>query len=158
MKKFFSIVGAVLKLAFYVALLVGCISLMKTIIEFRSGVDDDIPTEEATSIVETDLTVTFDEIYKEYKSNELRADDSYKGNRYRITAEIKGMETGGLSNMTGGATLTMEIRVDNTIVYFIAEFEKDQEDALKHVSVGDTITFDGTCLSAGNWKNCEIVK
>ena len=51
----------------------------------------------------------------------------------------------------------MEIQVDNTIVFFYAEFEKDQEDALKKVSVGDTITFEGKCLDAGNWSDCELI-
>lgn len=103
------------------------------------------------------LSVTFDEIYYAYEQNELRADDIYKNNRYRITAKINGMTTGGILNLTGGATLTMETRIDNTIVFFYAEFERDQEEALKTVNVGDTITFDGTCISAGNWEDCELI-
>lgn len=104
-----------------------------------------------------DESVTFDEIYRAYKENELRADDVYQYNRYRITAKINGMETGGLLNLTGGATLTMEKQVDSTIVYFIAEFEKDQEESLKTISVGDTITFEGECLSVGTWEDCELI-
>ena len=106
---------------------------------------------------EVDTSVSFEEIYHEYKQNELRADDTYQGNRYRITAEINGMETGGLLNLTGGAVLTMQIQVDNTIVFFYAEFEKDQEEALKSVNVGDTITFEGKCLSAGSWTDCVLI-
>ena len=102
-------------------------------------------------------SATFEDIYTAYKKNELAADDLYKNNRYRITATINGIETGGLFNLTGGATLTMEKRVGSTIVFFYAEFEKDQEDALKKVAVGDSITFEGTCLSAGNWIDCEII-
>lgn len=101
--------------------------------------------------------VGFDEIYRAYKENELRADDTYKNNRYRITAKINGMSTGGLFNLTGGATLTMEKRVGKTIVFFYAEFEKEQEDNLKQVNVGDTITFEGECLSSGSWVDCEII-
>lgn len=112
---------------------------------------------QAEELAPTDTSVSFDTIYYEYKNNELRAKDTYSDNRYRITAVINGMETGGLFNLTGGATLTMERQVDNTIVYFYAEFEKDQEDALKNVNVGDTITFDGTCLSAGNWADCKLI-
>lgn len=104
-----------------------------------------------------DENVTFDEIYRAYKENELRADDIYQYNRYRITAKVNGMETGGLLNLTGGATLTMEKQVDSTIVFFVAEFEKDQEEALKTISVGDTITFEGECLSAGTWDDCELI-
>lgn len=121
------------------------------------------PPTETTEPPETTTTpvapeIAFDEIYKAYKSNELVADDLYGGNRYRITATIRGIEAGGLLNLTGGAVLTMEVRVDNTIVFFLAEFEKDQEEALKKVAVGDTITFEGTCLSAGNWDDCEIME
>ena len=101
--------------------------------------------------------VTFDEIYREYKSNELRADDKYKNNRYEITATINEMATGGLLNWSGGATLTMETTVDNTIVFFYASFEKEQEEALKSIDVGDEITFEGECLSAGTWIECELI-
>lgn len=99
----------------------------------------------------------FEEIYQAYKDNELVADDLYKGRRYEVTATINGMETGGLMNMTGGATLTMEKKIGNTIVVFLAEFERDQEEALKNIKVGDEITFEGTCYSAGSWSDCELV-
>lgn len=68
------------------------------------------------------------------------------------------METDGLLNWSGGATLTMETRVGNTIVFFYAEFEKEQEEALKDVNVGDEITFEGECLSAGTWVECELIE
>ena len=102
-------------------------------------------------------TATFDEIYRAYKDNELVADDMYKHNRYQITAKIEGMTNDGLFNLTGGATLTLETKVDNTIVFFYAEFEKEQEENLKTVKVGDTITFEGKCHDAGNWSECELV-
>lgn len=113
--------------------------------------------EAEVSTPSVDQSVTFDEIYRAYKENELRADDVYQNNRYRITAKINGIETGGLFNLTGGATLTMEKQVDSTIVFFSAEFEKEQEEALKTINVGDTITFEGECLSAGTWVDCELV-
>lgn len=102
-------------------------------------------------------TATFDEIYHAYKENELVADDLYQYNRYRVTAKINGMTNDGLLNLTGGATLTMEKQVGNTIVFFYAEFEKEQEENLKTVKVGDTITFEGKCLNAGNWSECELI-
>ena len=102
-------------------------------------------------------TATFDEIYYAYKENELVADDLYQYNRYRVTAKINGMTNDGLFNMTGGAMLTMETKVDDTIVFFYAEFEKEQEENLKSVKVGDTITFEGKCLSAGSWSECELI-
>ena len=71
--------------------------------------------------------------------------------------EIYEMATGGLLNWSGGATLTMETTVDNTIVFFYASFEKEQEEALKSIDVGDEITFEGECLSAGTWIECELI-
>lgn len=119
------------------------------------------PEPKTEEVVEEEKTyiegVDFDEIYRAYEQNELRADDAYKGNRYRITAKINGMSTDGLFNLTGGATLTMEKRVDNTIVFFYAEFEREQEDNLRQINVGDTITFEGECLSSGSWVDCEII-
>ena len=123
----------------------------KAQIETNKNAESDV----SSSVI--DESVTFDEIYRAYKENELKADDVYQYNRYRITAKVNGMETGGLLNLTGGATLTMEKQVDSTIVYFIAEFEKDQEESLKTISVGDTITFEGECLSAGTWEDCELI-
>lgn len=115
------------------------------------------PETQSTEPSETvDLSVTYDDIYLAYKENELVANDTYRYNRYRITAKINGMATGGLLNLTGGATLTMEKRVGNTIVFFYAEFEKEQEEALKQVKVGDTITFDGKCVGKGGFVDCEI--
>ena len=102
-----------------------------------------------------DSSVTFAEIYREFKRNELNAKDLYNGNRYMITAKVNGMATGGLLNLTGGATLTMELQVDNTVVFFTAEFEKEQEENLKQISVGDTITFIGTCYG-GSFTDCEL--
>lgn len=130
------------------------------------GQDDD-PTGDSDSKIEVTPTpepltnevgtATFDEIYRAYKDNELVADDMYKHNRYQITAKIDGMTNDGLFNLTGGATLTLETKVDNTIVVFYAEFEKEQEENLKTVKVGDTITFIGECLSAGSWSDCEMI-
>ena len=104
-----------------------------------------------------DLSVDYEDIYTAYKENELRADDTYKNNRYQISAKVNGMSTDGLFNQTGGATLTMETSVGSTIVFFTAEFEKEQEEALKTINVGDTITFQGECLSAGTWVDCELI-
>ncbi len=129
-----------------VCLILFCIDI--TVDPYKNGYE---PPEEEIG------TASFSEIYYAYKENELVADEKYKNNRYRVTAIINGMTNDGLFNLTGGATLTMETQVDNTIVIFYAEFEKEQEEALKTVKVGDTITFEGECLSAGSWVECELI-
>lgn len=126
--------------------------------KLKSTVKPTEPEKKSTEPSETlDLSVTYDDIYLAYKENELVANDLYRYNRYRITAKINGMATGGLLNLTGGATLTMETRVGNTIVFFYAEFEKEQEEALKQVKVGDTITFEGECLGRSGFDDCALV-
>lgn len=131
-----------------------CVAILMSPSMESSSVESEPQTSEETSAVGT---ATFDEIYHAYKENELVADDLYQYNRYRVTAKINGMTNDGLFNLTGGATLTLETKVDNTIVFFYAEFEKEQEENLKTVKVGDTITFEGKCLDAGNWSECELV-
>lgn len=131
-----------------------CVAILMLPPMESSSAESEPQTSEETSAVGT---ATFDEIYQAYKENELVADDLYQYNRYRVTAKINGMTNDGLFNLTGGATLTLEAKVDNTIVFFYAEFEKEQEENLKTVKVGDTITFEGKCLDAGNWSECELV-
>lgn len=131
-----------------------CVSILMLPPMESSPAGSEPQTSEETSAVGT---ATFDEIYHAYKENELVADDLYQYNRYRVTAKINGMTNDGLFNLTGGATLTLETKVNNTIVFFYAEFEKEQEENLKTVKVGDTITFEGKCLDAGNWSECELV-
>lgn len=131
-----------------------CVAILMSPSMESSPSESEPQTSEVSSAVGT---ATFDEIYHAYKENELVADDLYQYNRYRVTAKINGMTNDGLFNLTGGATLTLETKVDNTIVFFYAEFEKGQEENLKTVKVGDTITFEGKCLDAGNWSECELV-
>lgn len=131
-----------------------CAVILASSLMNSSSAESEPQTVEETSEVGT---ATFDEIYYAYKENELAADDLYQYNRYRVTAKINGMTNDGLFNMTGGAMLTMETKVDNTIVFFYAEFEKEQEENLKSVKVGDTITFEGKCLDSGNWTECEMI-
>ena len=141
--------GIIISIAVFICAFVLVSALMNP-----SSSESETQTAEETSEVGT---ATFDEIYYAYKENELVADDLYQYNRYRVTAKINGMTNDGLFNMTGGAMLTLETKVDNTIVFFYAEFEKEQEENLKSVKVGDTITFEGKCLDAGNWKECELI-
>lgn len=111
----------------------------------------DVPTMETVS------SVSFSELYHAYKENEIVADDIYKGNRYQVTGEIVGISNDGLLNIGGGATLTVNVELDEAIVVLIATFEKGQIESLKSVKVGDTITFAGKCLSYGSWSECELI-
>lgn len=98
----------------------------------------------------------FDKYYRTYSKNELKAEKEYGGKKYLVTAKINGLESGGLMNLTGGATLTMERQVDNTVVFFTAEFESEEEDYLVNLSEGDTVLFGGTLY--GNFSDCKLFK
>ena len=163
MKKVLKVFGLILKLVGLVAMLAGCIFLIKMGLELLPNNGNIFTKLGLSSFVgsdakETDLNVTYDEIYNSYKSNELQADDLYSGNRYRITATVKDIESDGLFNLTGGATLNLRVEVGDAVAVLIAEFEKNQEEALKKVAVGDTVVFEGTCVSAGAWTDCKIVE
>lgn len=110
-----------------------------------------VPPEEEVS------AVSFSELYRAYKENEIVADEEYKGNRYLVTGEIAGISNDGLLNLGGGATLTINVELGEVIVVLIATFDKDQIESLKSVKVGDTITFAGKCLSYGSWSDCELI-
>lgn len=156
MKKFLLIAEVVLKLACIVAGVICCILVIKLV----SGMPGDtiVPWYSKTDDVVVDTSVAYEEIYNAYESNELVADELYKGNRYRITATVHRINTDGIFNMTGGATINMKVEVGDKVVSIIGEFEKDQEEALKLIVVGDTITFEGECGSAKAWIECEIVE
>lgn len=113
--------------------------------------------ESETSVTEEIGTASFDEIYHAYKENEIVADEAYKGNRYQVTGKIAGISNDGLLNLGGGATLTLNVDLDNVIVVLIASFDETQIESLKSVKVGDTTTFIGKCLSYGSWSDCELV-
>lgn len=113
-------------------------------------------TEETSNITIVDKEVTFDEIYTAFEENEINAQDKYNGNRYIITAEINGMKTGGVLGLEENiTTLTMETKVNNTVVFFLARFDESQRESLKSVKVGDTITFVGKC-NDGTFSECEL--
>ena len=110
-------------------------------VQSKAQIETNKTTESDESSAVVDESVTFDEIYRAYKENELRADDVYQYNRYRITAKVNGMETGGLLNMTSGGKYNMEKKGDSKDGFLLAGFEKKQENRLKTISVGVEKTF-----------------
>lgn len=55
----------------------------------------------------------------------MRADAKYKNNCYKITAKINGMTKDGILDFSVNTTVTLESKVNNTIVLFYATFGKD---------------------------------
>ncbi len=100
----------------------------------------------------------FAECYYAYQENELKADDTYKGNKYSLTVKVRDIQDtdGSLLYWDDEVIVEFEVRVDNTIAVGQALFEKEQRDSLKEISIGDTITFVGECQSIGAWIDCKL--
>ncbi len=115
------------------------------------------PTETPKS---ANSSVTFEQIYKDYKDNEYRADDKYAGNRYRITATVSNIGGGVLDkllNWDDDIFVAFEVRVGRTIALFKGQFPQSQLEAIKKISNGDKVTFEGECRSWGTWYDCKLV-
>lgn len=114
------------------------------------------PKKSSSSSSEQAVTaIDFNAVYKEYKSNEVRAEETYGNKRYRVTGTVNGLTDSGLANLFGGTTVTLVRQVGNTTVYFFASFSKDQKDAIMKINTGDEITFVGE-YSKMSFYSCEL--
>lgn len=114
------------------------------------------PKKSSSSASEQTVTaIDFNAVYKEYKSNEVRAEETYGNKRYRVTGTVNALTDGGLANLFGGTTVTLVRQVGNTTVYFFASFSKDQKDAIMKINTGDEITFVGE-YSKMSFYSCEL--
>lgn len=144
MKKFLKVLAIVLcSIAGILLLVIGIVVMTQGL-----GGNDDKNVED----------LNFAECYSAYKENELRADETYKGNRYRLTAKVRNIQStdSSLLYWDDEIIVQFEIMVDDTHVVGEALFEKDQAESLKEINIGDTITFVGECRSAGAWIECEL--
>ncbi|MDL2302054.1 hypothetical protein LJC58_06850 [Lachnospiraceae bacterium OttesenSCG-928-D06] len=112
------------------------------------------PVKDIPKYIESAEEIDYVEIYNELERNEVSAKDLYNDNKYRVTATIDSISTGGLFDPKGGATITMKVDSEESI-YFIAEFGNHQPEALKEISTGDTITFAGTYKDR-NFYDCYL--
>lgn len=109
----------------------------------------------SSSSAKSVTTLDFDAVYKEYNSNEVRAEETYGDKRYRVTGTVNGLTDSGLGNLFGSTTVTLVRQVGNTTVYFFASFSKDQKDAIMKINTGDEITFVGE-YSKMSFYSCEL--
>lgn len=85
--------------------------------------------------------IDLDELYDDYLENEIRATETYVGNRYKITGRV--IEIRGNWICLEVKTNHPRVRVGSHIVtaYF---FGKEREKIVKDISNGDFITVEGT--------------
>lgn len=100
----------------------------------------------------------FAEMVSEYLANEIRAKETYKDNRYKIVAEVTGIEQAGLREGYFGYNVDMVIHLDDEDFSICANFQSDLKDEVMKLNIGDTLTFTGKCVAPELWHNCTIVK
>lgn len=101
----------------------------------------------------------FKEIRKAYKTNELSANDKYKGNTYTLYGQISAIKEDGFMNaFLDKIGVTITYRDNNSIVYTFCDFNSSERDKLTKYNTGDYILFSGTCSSYGNWYNCKVIQ
>ena len=98
-------------------------------------------------------------IRKAYKNNSLNADDTYKGNRYVLYAELVSIdESGFLDKLFNDIEVLVIYKDGNTISNAWCDFNDTERDKLKKYKKGDYILFSGECFNSGNYSNCEIIE
>lgn len=101
----------------------------------------------------------FKEIRKAYKTNELSANDKYKGNTYTLYGQISAIKEDGFMNaFLDKIGVTITYRDNNSIVYTFCDFNSSERDKLTKYNTGDYILFSGTCSSYGNWYDCKVLE
>lgn len=119
--------------------------------------------------------VSIAEVKTGYDKNTLSADDLYKGNRYRFTGTLYSIDDTDYWDLYSSDGLFADIVMDElteetiTCCVIVTEGENNyflwcifssetQRDALTQVAVGDTVTFEGTCVDWGNWHDCVLIE
>lgn len=100
----------------------------------------------------------FAEMLSEYRTNEIRAKETYKDNRYEISAEVTDIEQAGLREGYSGYNVDMVVHLADEDFSICANFQSDLKDEVMELNIGDTLTFTGKCVAPELWYNCTIVK
>ena len=103
------------------------------------------------------ITTQFLEIYNAFKSNELVANDKYKGNRYTMIGNFETVEEDGLFNtLFKEIGVTVIVKVNDKTYNLWCKFNESEREKLKKYSKGDIIKFTGECISWGSWTDCKV--
>ncbi len=115
------------------------------------------PIKNSELVSQSAQELDFSEMVSEYRTNEIRAKDTYHDNRYKITAEVVGIEQAGLREGYSGYNVEMIIVLDDEEFDLCANFQSDLKDEVMELSIGDILTFTGKCVAPELWYNCTIV-
>ncbi len=84
----------------------------------------------------TGITISAEDLYKAYESNEAEADKLYQGKIVIVTGKV------GVIDATIPVVLLMDARKKPNI---LCDFARDQKDAVSKLEFGQTVTVKGKC-------------
>lgn len=116
------------------------------------------PIKNSELVSQSAQELDFIEMVNEYRTNEIRAKDTYKDNRYEISAEVVSIEQAGLREGYSGYNVDMTIDLNGESFSLCANFQSDLKDEVIKLNKGDTLTFTGKCVAPELWYNCTIIK
>ena len=116
------------------------------------------PIKDPTLTSQMAQELDFAEMVNDYRSNEIRAKETYKDNRYRITAEVVSIDRAGLREGYSGYNVSMTIDLGGEDFSICANFQGDMKAEVMKLNIGDTLTFTGKCVAPELWYNCTIVE
>lgn len=123
------------------------------------GVDISInPIKNTTLVSQSAQELDFPTMINEYRTNEIRAKETYKDNRYIVNAEVVGIEQAGLREGYSGYNVDMIVALDGEDFSICANFQSDLKDDIMKLNAGDMLTFTGKCIAPELWYNCTIVE
>ena len=116
------------------------------------------PIKNTTLASESAQELDFEAMVNEYDTNEVRAKEIYKGNRYVITAQVTDIEQAGFSDGYSGYNVDMVVALTNGNFSISGNFQGDLKDDIMELNIGDILTFTGKCETPRLWQNCTIVE
>lgn len=123
------------------------------------GVDISInPIKDTTLVSQSAQELDFSTMVNEYRTNEIRAKETYKDNRYIVSAEVVDIEQAGLKEGYSGYNVSMVVSLGGEDFSICANFQSDLKDDIMKLNKGDILTFTGKCVAPELWYNCTIVE
>lgn len=111
----------------------------------------DCPTEQPPALADFDL------LYHEFLSNELRAHETYQGERYLVAATITDFEEEDALDADSEIQVSMSVELDGVQIPLHCSFSSEHWDSMLEYDVGDIVIFEGTCEKAWEWSDCEMI-
>lgn len=97
-----------------------------------------------------DLSVPYEQIYRDFNKSYSEAEALYCRNRYRVKAKVEALPEDGM-------TVTFAQWIGGTEkVMLTGEFWEVRAGDLEHITPGSVVTFTGVCTGQTSFEDCEL--